>query len=158
VCMRKVQLVGLVAVMVPFAAMAADKAEIEAGRWEEVLTMTGMTVGGNPVPTSALPGGSTSRFVCISREEAIDPAKHFLSVGQNGKCTPNGMVVDGQINVIGKCSSDKFDQMLITGEGSYDLSKYHVNAKMTAKLKERPIAITMTVTGRHVGACDGTEK
>ena len=155
--MRKTQLVGVIALMIPFAAMAADRAEIEAGRWEEVMTMTSVTLGGDPIPMSTFPEGSKSKFVCISPEEASDPAKHFLSVGQNSKCTPNGMVADGRINLIGMCSTDKFAQMLITGEGSYDLSKYRVNARMTGKLKERPIVITMTVEGRHVGACNGTE-
>jgi hypothetical protein len=28
---------------------------------------------------------------------------------------------------------------------------------MTGDLKQRPIVITMTVKGRHVGACNGTE-
>ena len=155
--MRKIQLMGAVALMVPFTAIAADTAEIKAGRWEEVMTMTSVTFDGKPVAAGALPGGSNSRFVCISAEESMDPAKHFLSAGQNGKCTPNGMVTSGQIHVIGMCTSDKFDGMIITGEGSYDLSKYHVNAKMSAKMKERPIAITMTVEGRYVGACNGTE-
>ena len=155
--MRKTQLIGAVALMVPFAAVAADTPEIKAGRWEEVMTMTSVTVGGNSVPLSALPDGSKSRFVCISPEEAVDPAKHFLSVNENSKCTPNGMVAGGQINVIGQCSSDKFERMIITGHGTYDLSTYDVSAKMTGELKQRPIVITMTVKGRHVGACNGTE-
>ena len=155
--MRKNQLIGAVALMVPFAAVAADTPEINAGRWEEVMTMTSVTVGGNSVPLSALPDGSKSRFVCISPEEAIDPAKHFLSVNENSKCTPNGMVAGGQINVIGQCSSDKFERMIITGNGTYDLSTYVVSAKMTGELKQRPIVITMTVKGRRVGACNGTE-
>jgi hypothetical protein len=67
------------------------------------------------------------------------------------------MITVGQIHLIGRCSSDKFDEMFITGEGSYDLSKYHVNAKMSGKMKQRPIVITMTVEGLHVGACNGTE-
>lgn len=156
--MRKTQAIGVFALLVPFAAMAADTAEIKAGRWEEVMTMTSATLAGKALPMSAFPDGAKSRFVCISAEESMDPAKHFLNAGQTGKCTPNGMVAGGKINVIGKCSSDRFDQMIIFGDGDYDLSRYHVNAKMTGQLNQRPIAITATIEGRYVGACDGTEK
>ena len=156
--MRKSQLIGAIALVIPFAAIAADSVEIKAGRWEEVMTMTGMTLDGKPIPMSTLSDDPKSKLVCISPAESKDPAKHFLSVGQNDKCTPNGMITAGQIHLIGKCSDDKLADMFITGEGSYDLSKYHVNAKMTGKLKERPVAMTMTVEGRHVGACDGSER
>ena len=155
--MRKTPVIGAVALVIPFAAVAADKAEIRAGRWEEVMTMTSLTLGGTSVPMSEIPNSSTTRKVCVSAEEASDPAKHFLSVGQDSKCTPNGMVVDGRINLIGQCTMEKFGKMLITGEGTYQLSNYQVTAKMTGELKQRPIVITMAIKGRHIGACDSAE-
>ena len=155
--MRKTQAIGALALLVPFAAIAADTPEIKAGRWEEVIAITGMTVGGTAISTDSIPGGASTRFVCMSAEDAVDPSKHFLGAGQDSKCTPNGMVTGGRINLIGQCTTEKFGQMIMTGEGSYNLSTFEVTAKMSGKLKERPISITMSSRGRHVGDCDGTE-
>jgi hypothetical protein len=155
--MRIVQTAGALALAIPFVATAADPAQLKAGRWEETMTMTGMTFNGAPVPISGAPQDTKSRFVCIDAEEAIDPAKHFLSIGQEGKCVPNGMVSEGRIHVIGQCTTEKFGSMLITGTGTYRFATYDVGVKMTAKLKDRPVAISMTAKGRYVGACDGSE-
>ena len=155
--MRITRSISLVAAALPFAAMAAHSPQLATGGWERVTTVTGATLGGRAIQTEVFSNSFRIRMICISAWDATHPARHFLGIGPNSKCTPGGSVANGRIELNGLCNDGQFGPSLLTGTGTYKLKSYDVNARSEGRMRGLPLVITMHVSGRYVGACDGTE-
>jgi hypothetical protein len=149
-------LLGITAA-IPATALAADTVQLTAGRWEEVTTITGLTLGGKAIALDAMPNRVTTKLTCISAEEALDPAKRFLKPDSQNRCEPGGTVSGGRIALQGTCTDSKFGRMIVTGAGTYQPKSYEVSARLEGRAMDLPAVITMGIKARHVGICTGAE-
>ena len=155
--MRKSQLVAAFAVIIPFAAVAADSVQMTAGRWEEVSTVTGATLDGKTIPADSVPNGTKTKFSCISANQARDPANFFLKQDKKKHCQPSGTVSGGRIAMTATCETDKAGRMVISAQGTYQPDRYDIDATSTLEIKQLPFVMSFTSKGRYLGKCLGDE-
>lgn len=149
---------ALLLLTVPLAAMAADSVTMAPGRWIETTTTTAVTLGGSPAPGATL-NQPASRPLCLTVEEAAEPARYFQSKTPSGACAaPTGTVASGQIRLAAACEGANAPRMMIEVSGTYARDSYRAAIRAQSLVGGRPAVIDMTVAGRFDGACRGDEE
>jgi hypothetical protein len=157
--MRIINKIILVAALAaPAAAMTGDSVQLVEGRWEERITVTRVTVGGEDLPLESFPGRITTKFTCISPEQARDPRLYFQIPDNDGDCSvPEGVVLGGRMEMSSTCKMDDGTPMKMAVQGNYGRGTYRADVIGDADMQGQPFWLNMTMEGRFVGACTGDE-
>jgi hypothetical protein len=143
---------------VPLAAMTADSVNMAPGRWIETTTTTAVTLGGRAAAGARL-NQPASRMVCLTPEEAAEPALYFQSKAPSGACAaPTGTVAGGRIKLASTCEDANTPRMMIEVSGTYARDSYSAAIRAQSLVRGQPAVIDMTLTGRFDGACRGDEE
>jgi hypothetical protein len=141
----------------PLAAMSADAMTMSAGRWIETTTTTAVTLSGRPAPGVPI-GRPASRPLCLTPEEAAEPARYFQSKAPSGACAaPTGTVAGGQIKLASTCEDANTPRMMIEVNGTYARESYRAAIRAQSVVNAQPAVVDMVVAGRFEGACRGDE-
>lgn len=139
-----------------FAQPASDG--LLAGRWEQSIEGTGVTVDGKPAPPDVAAGMTRKSYVCISPQEAADP-KEYFSDSNSKECVD--MKVDhapGRIAISAACAIPPgIGEVRVTGTYTAGSYRFDMTAAATAEGKP-PLNMTAIMSGKHVGVCDGSEE
>lgn len=142
----------------PLGAMSADSVSMTAGRWIETTTTTAVTLGGKPAPGATL-NQPASRPLCLTAQEAAEPARYFQSKTPSGACAaPTGTVAGGQIKLAATCEDSNTPRMMIEVSGTYAPDSYRAAIRAQSLVSGQPAVIDMVVDGRFDGACRGDEE
>lgn len=139
------------------------KALIEPGRWESQLKIEQVSMPGLPPEVAKqmqqghmLP---TKAVSCITPEQASKPTGEMLNSGGAAGCRyENFRMAGGTIEARAKCTQQGLEQTLEMA-GTYAAETYEMRMK-TAMTGEGPMngmTSTMVVSGKRLGACDGSE-
>lgn len=142
----------------PLAAMTADSVTMAPGRWITTTATTAVALGGKPAPGARL-NQPVSRAICLTPEEAAEPARYFQSKAPSGACSaPTGSVAGGQIKLAATCQDADTPRMMIEVSGTYARDSYRTAIRMQSVVAGQPAVIDGFVTGRFEGACRGDEE
>ena len=148
----------------PAIALGADSVQITAGRWQEELSFTSVSMNDQEVPKEKLDAQKATTFACISPAQAREPSLYFLDQQPGHNCAaPTGSVAGGRIAMASTCQmhDEKAGTDLpvaVTMEGTYGPQTYAVNAVADVRTNERHLVMHMVVKGRFAGACKGDEE
>lgn len=132
---------GVLAVSIPFTAMAAEKSPMKPGKWQ--ITMQTEMPG---VPFK-IPAVTISQ--CIKPEDLESPDKSLPKASKDDKCKVSDYKIEGnKVTWAVKCA-DK-DATSGTGEITYSDDAYDGVMKMTTGGQD----VTTKMKGKRLGDCE----
>lgn len=145
------------------AAATADADMIAPGRWEGTMTIHDMRMPKLPPAAQAKMAdamGKARSFVsCVTPEEVKAKRGFFTGDQGNKSCTYERFTMDGgKIDAAMTCKNSG-GAMSAKMTGSYSVDAYHMDMASTTDSNSpyAAMSMTMTVDGKRIGACRGTE-
>ena len=137
----------------PLMAMAADTVTLSPGLWEQTVTTTALTIGGEPRSLDEMPERTRTFTTCISEAEAADPTLFFMSRAGGGSCgAPTGTVADGKLALAATCDGDT-GTAIVELQGNYSAHSFSAKVKAQSTIAGAPAVAEITLTGEHKGLC-----
>ena len=141
--------------------VAATNIRPQPGRWESTLKLEKMEMEEMPPQAreamAAQLGKGQTFLTCLTPEQAERPDGGFFQGGAKDCVYKNFTMAGGRIAAEMTCGkAPQVATMTMTGD--YSETSYAIRASSQSEMMPgKPMKMTMAVTSRRVGECDGTE-
>jgi hypothetical protein len=132
------------------------------GRWQGTLRMEKMEMPGMPPQAQqaldTAMGQEKTYFTCLTPEQAAKPDARFFQKAAEGCTYEKFTMADGKIDAVMNCQPGKGPTRMAMN-GTYGADLYDLKINGSGEMaKGMTMNITMAVTSRRVGECNGTEE
>lgn len=141
--------------------VAAADIKPRPGRWEsqvkfENLEMEGMPAGMKEAMAKQL-GEATSYSSCLTPEQVDQPDGGFFAGGADDCTYKKFSMAGGRVDAEMTCRQQGMTQAM-TMAGTYSETSYDIRMESQSQVQAgQPIKMTVAVTSRRTGECDGKE-
>ena len=142
--------------------VAASGMTPRPGRWQGTFRVEKIEIPGLP-PQAAnqmnqQTGMNRSYFSCLTAEQAAKPDARFFQKAAEGCIYDHFTMADGKIDAVMNCKPGAGPTRMAMN-GTYNADTYDLKISGSGELaKNMPMSISMAVTSRRVGECNGTEE
>lgn len=142
--------------------VAASGMTPRPGRWQGTFRVEKLEIPGLP-PQAAEQmnksmGMDRSYFSCLTPEQAAKPDARFFQKAAEGCIYDHFTMADGKIDAVMNCKPGAGPTRMAMS-GTYNADTYDLKISGSGELaKNMPMSISMAVTSRRVGECNGTEE
>ena len=142
--------------------VAASGMTPRAGRWQanfkvESIDMPGLPASAKEAMNKSM-ASAQSYFTCLTPEQASKPDARFFQKAAAGCTYERFTMAGGKIDALMNCQPGAGPtRMAMTGTYGADLYDVRINGS-SEMAKGMAMNITMAVTSRRVGECNGTEE
>lgn len=144
------------------ARVAASGMMPRPGRWQGTFKVEKLEMAGLPPQASEQMnksmGMDRSYFTCLTPEQAAKPDARFFQKAAEGCVYDRFTMADGKIDAVMNCKPGAGPTRM-TMNGTYNADTYDLKINGSGELaKGMAMNISMAVTSRRVGECNGTEE
>lgn len=142
--------------------VAASGMNPRPGRWQGTFRVEKLEMAGLPPQASAQMnksmGMDRSYFTCLTPQQAAKPDARFFQKAAEGCIYDHFTMADGKIDAVMNCQPGAGPTRMAM-HGTYNADTYDLKITgSSAMAKGMAMNISMAVTSRRVGECNGTEE